>query len=146
MGSDLYVSIDVRHPNDPNWNPDYWAQLFEGPSHALARGPVVDAFGDCDPDSDVGPSAPGHLTAAEWETMATHPECPWLHDDPYWVRKLGGLEFVSIIREKRWQHLQDGDFRDLECGPELRSCAALVESLLCESPLLDVRVWCWHSQ
>jgi hypothetical protein len=58
---------------------------------------------------------------------------------PYWVRKLPGKEFVAIVREKRWQKLQDGDFADRECTPELRAYAAMVESLLAEG--IDVYVW-----
>ena len=53
-------------------------------------------------------------------------------------------EFVATVREKRWQRLQDGDYHDEECSPELRAVAAMVESFLGEG--VPVRVWCWHSQ
>jgi len=142
MGSDLYISIDVRHTRGLDPNP--WGTLFDGPSKALDRGIVVDAFGDCDAGSPVGPSASGHLSHTEWAEMSEHEECPWRLDEPYWVRKINGEEFVAIIKEKRWQKLQDGDFHDRECSPELRGFAALVASLLADG--LDVRVWCWHSQ
>lgn len=76
--------------------------------------------------------------------MQEHPECPWRLDEPYWVRLLDGQEFVDIVRERRWKTLQDGDYADLECGPELRGFATMVAALLAEG--VRVRVWCWHSQ
>jgi len=137
MGSHLYISIDVRHPNTPGRDSKYWGSLFDGPSQALARGSVVDAFGG-EPDL----TGDGYLTRDEWMKQAKHPECPWRLDEPYWVRMILGPEFVAIIREKRWQKLQDGN--DLECRAELRAFAAAVESLLSEG--CDVEVYCWHSQ
>jgi hypothetical protein len=143
MGSNLYLSIDVRVTTDPHRNPNYWGSLFDGPSDGLDRGIVVDAFGDGDPETPIA-KAPGYLTRAEWMKRAEHPECPWRLDEPYWVREIGGPEFVAIVREKRWQKLQDGDYHDTECSHELRAFAACVESLLADG--CDVRVWCWHSQ
>lgn len=143
MGSDLYISIDVRHPNDPYRNSDHWVTIFDGPSTFLARGSIVDAFGDCNSDARIA-HAPGYLTHAEWTKVAMRPECPWKLDEPYWVRCIEGPEFVAIIREKRWQKPQDGDFYALECSAELRAYAAMVESLLADE--CEVRVWCWHSQ
>jgi hypothetical protein len=60
------------------------------------------------------------------------------------VRLIPGEEFVAIVREKRWQRLQDGDFHDVECSPELRAVAAMVDSFLKED--VPVQIWCWHSQ
>jgi hypothetical protein len=131
MGSDLYASVERQHPNG------YWSAVTEYRTAALARGIVVDAFGDCDPDASMG-KAGGYLTRAEWVAM------PWRLDEPYWVRLVPGEEFVAIVREKRWQHLQDGYYHDKECSPELRAVAAMVESFLTEG--VPVRVWCWHSQ
>jgi hypothetical protein len=137
MGSDLYVSIEVGYQNATAW-----LALFKGRSMDLARGIIVDAFGDCaDRESDP---RPGYLTGAEIRDRQDHDECPWKLDEPYWVRLVPGEEFASIVRDKRWRILQDGDLADLECGPELRAVAALVEALLVEG--LPVRVWCWHSQ
>jgi len=137
MGSDPYVSVECRRHGN------HFGDLFEGPSTCLARGIVVDAFGDCDPESPIA-QFPGYLTHAEWTKMQSHEECPWRLDEPYWVRKVTGAEFVGIVRERRWRTLQDGDFADTECDPELRAFAAMVESLLADG--LDVNVWCWHSQ
>jgi hypothetical protein len=140
MGSDLYISIERQYPNG------YWSALFDGPSEALARGIVVDAFGECPRESwdDADPDPREYVDPAKWREMAKHPECPWRLDEPYWVRCIEGAEFVAIVREKRWQKLQDGDFADLECSRDLCAFAALVESLLKES--IPVRVWAWHSQ
>jgi hypothetical protein len=135
MGSDLYISIDVQH-DDKGRDPEVWSELWEGPSTALARGIVVDAF-----KSD---SRSGYLSGDELRRMREHPDCPWRLDEPYWVRKLDGQEFVDIVRERRWKTLQDGDYADLECGPELRGFAAMVAALLADG--VRVRVWCWHSQ
>jgi len=143
MGSDLYLNIEVRHPNTPQRNSKVWCPLFDGPSTALERGIVVDAFGDPDPEAPVA-KAGGYLTFAEWTQLAEHPECPWRLDEPYWVRCIPGEEFCAIVVEKRWQKLQDGDYHDEECSPELRAFAVLVKNMLVEG--LDVRVWCWHSQ
>jgi hypothetical protein len=131
MGSDLYASVERQHPNG------YWSAVTEFRTAALARGIVVDAFGDCDPDAPMG-KASGYLTRAEWIAM------PWLSDYPYWVRLIPGEEFVATVREKRWQRLQDSDYHDEECSPDLRAVAAMVESFLEEG--VPVRVWCWHSQ
>lgn len=150
MGSDLYVSIEVRHPNTPHRDPKTWSELWEGPSQGLARGIVVEAFGHAPDDVTVArknvwrADADGYLTRAEWVKRAEHPECPWRLDEPYWVRCIPGQEFVAIVHEKRWQKLQDGDFKDTECSPELRCFAVMVDGLMAEG--LDVRVWCWHSQ
>lgn len=149
MGSALYISVDVRHVNDPRINPKHWAEMFEGPSKALERGTIVDAFGDCDPDAPIA-KASGYLSHDEWKKMAEHPECPWRLDEPYWIRRVDGPEFVAIVREKRWQKLEDADFRInspdpvRECSAELRAYAAMVESLLADG--CEVHVWCWHSQ
>jgi hypothetical protein len=139
MGSDLYISIDRQYPNG------HWSPLFDGPSRALARGPVVDAFGGAPREEweDGDPDLRDYVDPAKWREMAKHPECPWRLDEPYWVRCIEGAEFVAIVREKRWQKLQDGDFADCECSLDLRAFAALVEALLKEVP---VRVWAWHSQ
>lgn len=142
MGSHLYLNIEVRHSNDPRYNQKNWSAIFDGPSRYLDKGVIVDAFGNS-PDEPVGQLS-GYLDASEWREMAEHPECPWRLDDPYWVRRIEGSEFVAIVREKRWQKLQDGDFHDLECTAELRAFAALVESLLNDK--CDVEVYCWHSQ
>jgi hypothetical protein len=75
---------------------------------------------------------------------ADHEDCPWRLDEPYWVRLLDGQTFVDIVHEKRWKTLQDGDFADVECSPELRAFAVKVGILLSEG--LFVRVWCWDSQ
>jgi hypothetical protein len=146
MGSDLYVSVERRYG-------EHWCSLWDGPSSALERGIVVDAFGepyDENTGRRVGSDVvsdrkkAGYLTGAEWRERAEHPECPWHLDEPYWVRCIPGDVFCYIVREKLWQKLQDGDFHDTECSPELRSIAAMVSSLLSEG--LGVRVWCWHSQ
>ena len=142
MGSDLYISINVQHDDGGHRDPKVWSSLWEGPSDGLARGVIVDAFGDCD-DRECDPR-PGYLSGAEVQRMQEHPECPWRLDEPYWVRLLDGQEFVAIVQERRWQSLQDGDFSDLECGPELRGFAAMMAELLAEG--VRVRVWCWHSQ
>jgi hypothetical protein len=138
MGSDLYINIEVRHPRTPHWAP-----LFDGPSRALDRGIVVDAFGNSDPETPVG-QKDGYLNHVEWTQRAEHPECPWRLDDPYWVRCVPGQEFVDIVRERRWQLLQNGDYHDVECSEELRGFAVMVDNLMTNG--LDVRVWCWHSQ
>ncbi len=138
MGSDLYISIDRQYPHG------YWSSVFDGPSCALARWPIVDAFGDGPRESWEDPDPREYIDPAEWRETAKHPECPWHRDEPYWVRLIEGAEFVAIIREKRWQKLRDGDYHDLECKPELRAYAALVESLLKEG--VPVRVYAWHSQ
>lgn len=137
MGSDLYASVERQHPNG------YWSAVMQYRTCALARGIVVDAFGDCDPDAPMS-RAGGYLTRAEWVDMQDHQECPWLLDEPYWVRLVPGEEFVAIVREKRWQRLQDGYYHDEECSPDLRAVAAMVDSFLAEG--VPVRVWCWHSQ
>src|SRR5271154_3604544 len=100
MGSNLHISIDRQFPNG------YWAHLFNGRA-VIDRGPVVDAFGDCDPEAPIR-SAAGYLTHEQWVEEAKQCECPWYLDEPYWVRLVDGAEFASIIREKRWQQLQDG--------------------------------------
>jgi len=138
MGSNLYISIDRKFPNGN------WSELFDGPSRALDRGIVVDAFGDCIRNVWEDPDPREYIDPAEWREMAKHPECPWRLDEPYWVRLIEGAEFVAIVREKRWQKLQDGDFSDRECTPDLRAFAALVESLLKEG--IPVRVYAWCSQ
>lgn len=137
MGSDLYVNVERRRLGNR------FGSLFEGPSTELASGIIVHAFGDCDQESPSGKLS-GYLTPAEFKKMQEHDECPWRLDEPYWVRKISGQEFCDIIRERRWKTLQDGDFADLQCGPELRSFAAMVRSLLDDG--LEVNVWCWHSQ
>jgi|HubBroStandDraft_2_1064218.scaffolds.fasta_scaffold07412_12 hypothetical protein len=137
MGSDLYASVERQYPNG------YWSTVTNYQTSALARGVVVCAFGDCDPDAPMG-KAGGYLTHAEWVAMQDHEKCPWRLDEPYWVRLVPGEEFVTTVREKRWQRLQDGDYHDEECSPELRAVAAMVESFLVEG--VPVRVWCWHSQ
>ena len=140
MGSNLYISIDRQNQGGNG----YWSALFDGPSRALDRGIVVDAFGD-GPREDWDDADPReYVDPAKWREMAKHPECPWRLDEPYWVRCIEGAEFVAIVREKRWQKLQDGDFADRECSPDLRAFTALVESLLNEGT--PVRVWAWHSQ
>jgi hypothetical protein len=139
MGSDLYASVWAQHGDFPG---SQRFPMFEGPSTSLARGIVVDAFGDCH-DRATDPRT-GYLTEAEWREQRTHRRCPWVEDEPYWVRKIPGAEFAAIVREKRWQKLQDGDFADLECPPELRALAALVQSLVDDG--CDVVVYCWHSQ
>ena len=136
MGSDLYISIDVRPAGRKTWS-----SLWDGPSTFLARGPVVDAFGTSE---HAGDTARGYLTGAQIKERGEHPECPWRLDEPYWVRLIPGPEFCAIIRERRWAPLQDGDWAHLQCRPELRGFAALVESLISEG--LEVVVWCWHSQ
>lgn len=138
MGSDLYCNVECRDRSGFGFH-----QLFDGPSTFLARGIIVDAFGDCNETSASG-KLDGYLTSAEWRKMQEHEECPWRLDEPYWVRKLSGQEFCDIIRERRWKTLQDGDYYDLECGPELRSFAAMVKSLLADG--MEVNIWCWHSQ
>jgi len=139
MGSDLYISIERQYPNGN------WFALFDGPSKALDRGIVVDAFGDGPREEwdDREKDEREYVDPAKWREMAKHPECPWHLDEPYWVRCIEGAEFVAIVREKRWQKLQDGDFAYRECSPDLRAFAALVDALLQEVP---VRVWAWHSQ
>lgn len=142
MGSDLYISIDVQHDGGGHRDPKVWSALWEGPSTDLARGSVVDAFRDfADRESDP---RSGYLSGDEIRRMQEHPECPWRLDEPYWVRCLDGQEFVDIVRERRWKTLQDGDFADKQCGPELRGFAAMVAALLADG--VHVRVWCWHSQ
>lgn len=126
MGSDLYLNVETR--SGPSRSEEHWGALFDGPSCALARGTVVDAFGTSD---QLGGTAAGYLTHDEWAKMAEHPECPWRLDEPYWVRCIEGVEFVAIVREN-------------ECSADLRAFAALVESLLNDG--LQVRVWCWNSQ
>lgn len=140
MGSDLYISIDVRHDDVGHRDPKVWSTLWEGPSDALARGIVVDAFGDC-ADRETDPRT-GYLSGKE--IRARHEDCPWRLDDPYWVRAVSGQEFCDIIRERRWKTLQDGDFADIDCGPELKAFGALVADLLSNG--VEVCVWCWHSQ
>lgn len=146
MGSNLYLSIDVHRPDWQNDPCEYIPLLFRGPSCALDRGIVVDAFGG----SIYGADFSGYLTPDEIDKAAERPGCPWREDEPYWVRKVDGAEFVAIVREKRWQRLQKRpseeqyDFHDQECSPELRAFAALVESLLADG--CGVRVWLWHSQ
>src|SRR5580692_10697495 len=140
MGSDLYVSIEVR-----NSVGDGWTSLFEGPSCALGGWTIADAFGAAK-KSDRGDGV-GYLTSGEIRAMQEYPKCPWRIDEPYepyWVRVVDGREFCAIVRERRWRTLQDGDSADLECGPELRAYASMVESLLADGR--SVRVWCWHSQ
>lgn len=135
MGSDLYIGIDVQNPNGT------WSRLFDGPSQALARGIIVDAFDEC----DARDSSHGYLTPSEMVRMAeTDRNCSWRNDEPYWVRQIGGQFFCDIIRERRWRLLQDGDFHDKECSPELRAFAAAVKSLMDDG--CAVRIWCWHSQ
>lgn len=46
MGSDLYLNVETR--SGPSRSEEHWGALFDGPSCALARGPVVDAFGTSD--------------------------------------------------------------------------------------------------
>lgn len=139
MGSDLYISIETQNPGN-----DHWRRMWEGPSTFLARGIVVDAFGDADPDAPTGANRVTGYVNLDEAYKALRRTAPWRDDEPYWVRFLDGQEFVSIVREKRWQKLQDGDFHDTECDPELRAFAVFVESLMAEG--LRVRVWCWHSQ
>ncbi len=138
MGSDLYVSVECSYPADDG--PRWWS-MFEGGSTDLARGIVVDAFGDSYSERVEGD---GYLRDDERAVERARPDCPWRDDAPYWIRLLDGQVFSNIVREKRWQKLQDGDFTRLECKAELRAVAAMVDSLLRDGLL--VRVWCWHSQ
>lgn len=136
MGSDLYACVERQSATTYVW----WEVAR---TRDLARGIIVDAFGDCDPTSEAAKFG-GYLTHDEWVQRQEHAECPWRLDEPYWVRLIPGEEFVAIVFERRWQTLQDGDFRDLRCSPELNAVAAMVESLLTDG--VPVRVWCWHSQ
>ena len=142
MGSDMYISIEVRH-DGPGRDPSVWSRMWQGPSGPIARGIVVKAFGDC-PDGGVD-TRTGYLSRdevlAQQETMF---RCPWRFDEPYWVRLVHGDEFCDIVRERRWKSLQGGDYADMECGPELRGFAAMVAALMADG--VEVRVWCWHSQ
>ncbi len=131
MGSDLYLAIDNQYANG------HWSAVIDTHASAVDRGIVVDAFGDTDKETDVG-RLPGYMTHDEWLEMQKHPECPWRLDEPYWVRLLDGAEFVAIVREKRWQKLQDGDFADRE----LLAAPARVGG----DGAVPVRVWLWHSQ
>jgi hypothetical protein len=137
MGSDLYACVERQYPNG------YWSTITRHQTCDLARGIVVYAFGDCDHDAEIS-KATGYVAPAEVIKMQQHEECPWRLDEPYWVRIISGEEFSAIVREKRWQKLQDGDFHDVECSPELRAVAAIVDSFLAEK--IPVRVYCWHSQ
>ena len=139
MGSDLYIAIKTRHDVHPDHGPeDCWGTLFDGASTDLARGIVVDAFGGRDGLDDGTYVTPSDRI--KWQMRS---DCPW-DEEAYWVRRLDGQVFCDIVREKRWQKLQNGDFADKECSPELRAYAAMVESLLKDG--CQVRVWCWHSQ
>lgn len=141
MGSDLYISIDTK---DAGSEDRYWRRIFEGPSTFLARNIVVDAFGGGGESTGPDAESLGYLPHAQWDRVHGYPGAPWKDDEPYWIRQLSGQEFVTIVRDKRWQKLQNGDFHDKECSPELRAYASFVEALQTEG--LDVRVWCWHSQ
>lgn len=138
MGADLYISVEVKYESGA------WLSMWTGASTALARGIIVDAFGY--PEEAEGPRAAelGYKSREEQQIIEQHPECPWPPGEPYWVRVIDGNEFSLIVSEQRWQKLQDGDFHDLDCGPELRAMASLVESLVTDD--VPVRVWCWHSQ
>jgi hypothetical protein len=140
MGSDLYISIDRQYPNG------YWSPLFEVPSSAIARGPVVNAFGEAPRDpwqiEEEGEDPRTYVPPERWRAMQDDPECPWCLDEPYWVRLIDGKEFVDIVREKRWQKLRSG--AGCECSPDMRAYAALIESFLSEG--VPVQVWAWHSQ
>src|SRR5512146_722183 len=117
MGSHLYISIDVKHSGDRGWG-----ELFEGKSTPLARSPIADAFGDSDAWCSEQPR--GHLGPKQIRARAEHPECPWRHSEPYWVREISGEEFCAIVMRRR------GD--GLMCGPELWSFAITVTSLLAQ--------------
>jgi hypothetical protein len=159
MGSDLYAAVDVRHPNTANLDPRHFSSFIKR-TWCLGRHIIVDAFGSTldepwsmyhevnghtEKRSVEDLHALGYLTSEEIRgAQELEDDCPWWKDEPYWVRKLAGPEFVAIVREKRWQKLQDGDFSNLECCAELRALAACVESLLSDG--MDARVWVWHSQ
>jgi len=159
MGSDLYAAVNVTHPNERGHDPKHWCDFIKG-TWCLGRHIIVDAFGSMHDEPwsmyhEVNGRMEkrsvdelrvlGYLTNEEIrDAQGLEDDCPWWKDEPYWVRKLAGPEFVAIVREKRWQKLQHGDFATVECGAELRALAAAVESLLSEG--LGVRVWCWHSQ
>ncbi len=154
MGADLYISIDRRGGTDPKvFDQAVWRTMFDGRSQALARGIIVEAFGTCgatpeereenSPQNPVN-HAEGYLTFPEWSHMQVHPECAWRLDEPYWVRRVDGREFVAIVREARWKTLEEGAFADQEADVDLKAFAAMVESLLTAG--CEVRVWCWHSQ
>jgi hypothetical protein len=137
MGSDLYISIETaHHPDAPD---DEWSHLWEGPSAALARGDVAAAFGSC-ADRETDPRT-GYLTSEEIVAMRESPfwTCPWLNDEPYWVRLVSGQDFCDIVHEQHWKTLRgQGALR------ELQAFVALITSL--RSNALNVRVWCWESQ
>jgi hypothetical protein len=133
MGSDLYVSVQYKSEFNETW----WPITYK--TAALVRGPVVDFFGDCDPDSSIS-KADGYLSYAEWRTCQDHPECPWRRSEPYWVRLISGEEFVRTVREEPWRI----EWPDADCGPHLRAMAAMIESYTKDGT--QVRVWCWHSQ
>jgi hypothetical protein len=145
MGSYLYISIERQWPNG------HWSYIFEGPSTALQRDiVVVAAFGDGPREEWEDKDPRTYVPPERWREMQNHPECPWRLHEPYWVRLIDGKEFIDIVREKIWQKLPYGYFGisnadpNLECSPQLRAYAALVESLLNEG--VPVQVWAWHSQ
>lgn len=133
MGSALYASVEYQASNGT------WWPVTQYQTADLASGPVVDFFGDCDPDSPLG-NKDGYLSHVEWTRMQDHEECPWRLAEPYWVRLIPGEEFVRTVREQPWKK----EWPEKEAGPHLRAVAAMVESYMKDS--IGVRVWCWHSQ
>jgi hypothetical protein len=132
MGSDLYACVEYR-THSGAWLAAIHQTTF------LARGPIVDFFGDCDDENPIT-QAGGYLSGGEWRDMQEHDECPWRLDEPYWVRLIAGEEFVRTVRQEPWKV----EWPELEAGPHLHAVAAMVESYIKDG--VGVQVWCWHSQ
>jgi len=135
MGSDLYACVECQAPSGA------WYEATKYRTTDLARGPIVDFFGDCDPDSYIA-KEDGYLTPTEWRKMQENEwrDCPWRGFDPYWVRLIPGDAFVFTVHQEIWRT----EWPNQEPSPDLCAVAAMVESYLRNG--VNVRVWCWHSQ
>jgi hypothetical protein len=136
MGSDLYACVEYQVPKTDNW-------FVVHQTTDIARGPVVDSFGD------IYGTRPGHLTGPQWKKMQEHEECPWRLDEPYWVRLIPGEEFACTVRGEPWlaeysESKLDPTDNPYQAGTHLRAIAAMIESYIKDG--ISVRVWCWHSQ
>ncbi len=122
MGSDLYLSVEVRSKHGTG---AFWP-VFDGEPCAVARGPIVDAFGDCDPTRRLRKSQ------ATWTVLMPARE----RTTGVPVAQPGAVPGARNWRRTFWRscarsagvpRIDDGDPKtepDVECSDEPRAYAA----------------------